>query len=67
MKTINCNSWAPRNVKWASYHEWSEPVPITSPPILSDGNLYYSFYVYRAGGPAKFYYKLAGDYFYEDN
>jgi hypothetical protein len=58
MKTINCNSWAPRNVKWASYHEWSRPrpVPITNPSILNDGNLYYSFYVF--GGLAIFYYRL---------
>lgn len=55
MKTINCNSWAPRNVKWPSYHR-SGPVPITSPSILSDGNLYYSFYVF--GGLAIFYYRL---------
>ena len=57
MKIINSNGWAPRNVKWASYHEWSGPVPITSQSILSDGNLYHSFYVYReAGRLAKFYY-----------
>jgi hypothetical protein len=66
MKMINCNSWAPRNVDWASHYEWSGPVPITSPPILSDDNLYYSFYAYRTGGPAKFYYLLICPLTYTD-
>jgi hypothetical protein len=72
MKKINCNGWAPHN-----HYLWDAPIPITNLPILTNSDiLYYSFYVYNAGGPAKFYDRLAGNvynildednYFYEDD
>ena len=57
MKEINSNYWAPYNKEWVPYREWAAPIPITNLPILANGDtLYYSFYVYNAGGPAMFYY-----------
>ena len=60
---------------WAPYHKCIEPIPITNPLILAKGNTLY--YFYDAGGPANFYYRLAGnvlynilnenDYFDEEN
>ena len=72
MKEINPNYWAPHNEKWAPYREWAAPIPITNPSILAIGDtLYYSFYLYNAGGPAKFYPRLTGNvedgYFDEDD
>ena len=79
MKEINTNYWAPYNEEWAPYREWAAPIPITDLPTLANGDtLYYSFYVYNAGGgAAKFYYRLVGavlrnildeenNYFYEN-
>lgn len=55
MKIINCNSWVPRDIKWAP----GVPVPFTVPPIANNNNLYYSLYVYdNDGGLAIFYYRL---------
>jgi hypothetical protein len=67
MKKINCNGWAPHN-----HYLWDAPIPITNPSILANGDtLYYSFYVYNAGGPATFYDRLTGNvedgYFDEDD
>ena len=60
MKKINCNGWAPHN-----HYLWDAPIPITNLPILTNGDiLYYSFYVYNTGGPAMFYYRLAGNVLY---
>jgi hypothetical protein len=65
MKEINTNYWAPHNEKWAPYREWAASIPITNLPILAiRDTLYYSFYVYNAGGPAMFYYRLAGNVLY---
>jgi hypothetical protein len=51
MKEINTNYWVPHNEKWAPYREWAAPIPVTNLPILANGDtLYYSFYVYNAGG-----------------
>ena len=61
MKEINTNYWAPHNEKWAPYREWAAPISITNPSILAIG---YSFYLYNAGGPAKFYPRLAGNVLY---
>ena len=79
MKEINPNYWVPHNEEWAPHNHylWAAPIPVTNLPILANGDtLYHSFYVYYAGGPAMFYYRLAGnvlynildegDYFYED-
>jgi hypothetical protein len=65
MKEINPNYWAPHNKEWVPYREWAAPIPITNLPILANGDtLYHSFYVYYAGGPAMFYYRLAGNVLY---
>ena len=61
MKEINTNYWAHYNEEWSPYSEWATPVPITDLPTLA---IYYSFYVYSAGGPANFYYRLAGSLIY---
>ena len=37
------------------------PIPITDLPILTNSDLYYSFYVYNVGGPANFYNSLGGN------
>ena len=79
MREINPNYWAPHNQEWAPhYGEWSAPIPISDLPTLASGdNLYDGFYLYNAGGPAKFYYRLVGavlrnildeenNYFYEN-
>jgi len=67
MKKINCNGWAPRNIKWAPY----ESVPTTVPPIANNNKLFYNFYLYHSGGPAGFYNRLVGVVLYsfldEDN
>ena len=63
MKMINCNGWAPCNIKWAPY-EWNAPVPIIVPPVADNNKLFYNFYLYHGGGPAWFYYRLL--YFDED-
>jgi hypothetical protein len=57
MKKINCNGWAPRNIKWAQ-SGWGASVPTAVPPI-ADNKLFYNFYLYHDGGPARFYYRLA--------
>jgi hypothetical protein len=61
MKEINTNYWAPHNKEWVPYREWAAPIPITNLPILVIG---YSFYLYNAGGPAKFYPRLTGNVLY---
>ena len=77
MKEINPNYWAPHNDYGAPNNDylWDAPIPITNPLILAKGNTLY--YFYDAGGPANFYYRLAGnvlynilnenDYFDEEN
>ena len=67
MKEINPNYWAPHNEEWAPHNHylWDAPIPITNLPILTNGDiLYYSFYVYNTGRPAKFYDRLAGSLIY---
>jgi hypothetical protein len=66
MKEINPNYWAPHNDYGAPNNDylWDAPIPITNPPIANGDTLYYSFYVYYAGGPAMFYYRLAGNVLY---
>jgi hypothetical protein len=69
MKKINCNNWALRNIKWAP-SGWGAYVPTAVPPI-ADNKLFYNFYFYHDGGPAKFYNRLVGVVLYsfldEDN
>ena len=73
MKEISTNYWAPHNDYGAPNNDylWDAPIPITNPPIANGDTLYYSFYVYNAGGPAKFYDRLTGNvedgYFDEDD
>ena len=73
MKIINCNSWAPYDIKWAP----DVPIPNTNPLIANYIILYDNFYVYdNDGGLAIFYHRLKDelynildedDYFDEDN
>jgi hypothetical protein len=60
MKKINCNDWAPRN-KPVPYEE-AAPIPITNPLIvpIAHNKLFYNFYFYHDGGPARFYNRLVG-------
>jgi len=50
MKEINPNYWTPHNKEWVPYREWAGLYTIAS--------------IYYAGGPAMFYYRLAGNVLY---
>jgi hypothetical protein len=46
---INCNNWAPHsnNDCWTARSKLSIPIPITDPPILSNGDNLYYLWFYR--------------------
>ena len=70
MNKINCIGWAPRNIKWAP-SGWGASVPTAVPLIADNNKLFYNFYFYHSGGPARFYNRLVGVVLYsfldEDN